>query len=106
MTIAWLAIAEFSAAIPLPIVHRTPERAASPPLSAKDHAAGNDATDRWPRPPRKQIGSNPMDRAYRPARSDKLSTLELATEHIIGDDVVAILDRSRIELPRRIVEAQ
>jgi hypothetical protein len=47
-----------------------------------------------------------MDRAHRPARSDKLSTLELATEHIIGDDVVAILDRSRMELPRRIVEAQ
>jgi hypothetical protein len=47
-----------------------------------------------------------MDRAYRLARSDKLTTIELATEHIIGDDVVAILDRSRMELPRRIVEAQ
>jgi hypothetical protein len=54
----------------------------------------------------KQIGSNPMDRAYRLARSDKLTTIELATEHIIGDDVVAILDRSRIELLRRVMEAQ
>jgi hypothetical protein len=47
-----------------------------------------------------------MDRAYRPARSDKLTTIELATEHITGDDVVAILERSRMELLRRIVEAQ
>jgi len=59
-----------------------------------------------PGAPRKQIGSNPMDRAYRLARSDKLTTIELATEHIIGDDVVAILDRSRIELLRRVMEAQ
>jgi hypothetical protein len=50
--------------------------------------------------------ANPMDRAYRLARSDELTTIELATEHIIGDDVVAILDRSRIDLTRRIVEAR
>jgi hypothetical protein len=50
--------------------------------------------------------SNPMDRAHRLARSDKLATIELATEHIIGDDVVAILDRSRMEVLCRIVEAQ
>ncbi len=54
----------------------------------------------------KQIGGNPMDRAYRLARSDKLTTIELATEHITGGDVVAILDRSRMELLRRIVEAR
>jgi hypothetical protein len=47
-----------------------------------------------------------MNRAYRLAHSDKLATIELATEHIIGDDVVAILDRSRMELLRRVVEAQ
>ncbi len=47
-----------------------------------------------------------MDRAYRLARSDKLTTIELATEHIIGDEVVAILDRTRIDLARRLVEAQ
>jgi hypothetical protein len=47
-----------------------------------------------------------MHRAHRLARSDKLTTIELATEHIIGDDVVAILDRSRIELLRRVMEAQ
>ena len=47
-----------------------------------------------------------MDRAHRLVRSDKLTTIELATEHIIGDHVVAILDRSRMELLRRIVEAQ
>jgi hypothetical protein len=47
-----------------------------------------------------------MDRAHRSARSDKLTTIELATEHIIGDDVVAILDRSRMEFLRRVREAQ
>jgi len=47
-----------------------------------------------------------MDRAHRPSRSDTLTTLELATEHIIGDHVVAILDRTRLELRCRIVEAQ
>jgi hypothetical protein len=53
-----------------------------------------------------QIGSNPVDRAHRLSRSDTLATIELATEHIIGDDVVAILDRSRMELLHRNVEAQ
>jgi hypothetical protein len=58
-------------------------------------------------PPAAQaINSNAMDRAYRLGRSDKLTTIELAIEHIIGDDVVAILERSRMELLCRIVEAQ
>ena len=47
-----------------------------------------------------------MDRAYRLARSDKLTTIELAIEHIIDDHVVAILERFPMELLRRIMEAQ
>ena len=47
-----------------------------------------------------------MDETNRPAHSDKLTSIELATECIIDDHVVTILARSRLELPRHIVEAQ
>jgi hypothetical protein len=47
-----------------------------------------------------------MDQTNRPAHSDKLTSIGLATEDIIDDHVVAILARSRMESPRRIVEAQ
>jgi hypothetical protein len=52
-----------------------------------------------------EIG-NPMVKTNRPAHSDKLTSIELATEHLVDDHVVAILERSRMECPRRIVEAQ
>ncbi len=47
-----------------------------------------------------------MVKTNRPAHSDKLTSVELATEYFIDDHVVAILERSRMECPRRIVEAQ
>ena len=43
-----------------------------------------------------------MDRAHGLARSDKLTK----TEHVIDDHVVAVLERPRMELLRRTMEAQ